>query len=151
MIKIRNFAPQDAEAVSSLIRETMKISNSRDYSLDILEPLIEYFSPDKIIQLSKERYCLVAETNRRVVGTIAIEDAELCTFFVHPDFQGKGIGTELLKAVEKLAFDKGIRKIKVGSSVTGVFFYEKSGYRKTGIEKEEAAGRQIQMEKTLVQ
>ena len=93
----------------------------------------------------------MAETNGRIVGTIAIETAELCTFFVHPDFQGKGVGTGLLKAIEKLAQADGIRKIKIASSITGVSFYEKSGYRKTGIEKEAAAGRQIEMEKNLAQ
>jgi N-acetylglutamate synthase-like GNAT family acetyltransferase len=150
MIKIRDFESQDARAVSFVIRETMRISNNNDYSLDILEPLIEYFSPEKIIQLSKERRCLIAEKDGQIVGTIAIEAAELCTFFVHPDFQRKGIGTKLLKAVEKSAFADGIRKIKVDSSITAVPFYKKSGYRKTGIEKEATAGRQIEMEKILV-
>ena len=150
MIKIRNFEPQDAGAVSAVIREAMRLSNSKDYSFDILKPLIEYFSPEKVIQLSKERHCLVAEKDGRIAGTIAIEDSELRTFFVHPDFQGKGIGTALLNAIEKLAFADGIKKIKVDSSVTGVPFYEKLEYRKTGIEKEEAAGRQIEMEKYLV-
>ena len=149
MIKIRNFVPEDAGAVSAVIRETMRISNGKDYSFDILQPLIEYFSPEKVIQLSRERHCLVAETNGRIVGTIAIEASELCTFFVHPDFQGKKIGTGLLKAIEKLALADGIRKIKAASSITGVPFYEKSGYRKTGIEKVETAGRQIEMEKNL--
>ena len=149
MIKIRNFEPEDAGAVSAVIRETMRISNGKDYSFDILEPLIEYFSPEKVVQLSRERHCLVAETNGRIVGTIAIEASELCTFFVHPDFQREGVGTGLLKAIEKLALADGIRKIKIASSITGVPFYEKSGYRKTGIEKEAAAGRQIEMEKNL--
>lgn len=149
MIKIRNFEFQDAKAVSAVIRQTIRISNGKDYSFDILEPLVEYFSPEKIIQLSKERRCLVAEKDERIVGTIAIEASQLCAFFVHPDFQAKGIGKGLLMAIEQLALTDGIRKIKVDSSITGVPFYVKFGYRETGVEKEEMAGRQIEMEKNL--
>lgn len=149
MLKIRGFDAADAEAVSSVIRETMKISNSHDYSSEILEPLIEYFSPEKILQLNRERLCFVAEFDGQIVGTAAIENAELLTFFVHPDFQRKGIGTKLLKAIEGAAQIQGINCIKVGSSLTGVSFYEKLGYRKTGLEKETTAGRQISLKKDL--
>ncbi|MGI8467613.1 MAG: GNAT family N-acetyltransferase [Pyrinomonadaceae bacterium] len=149
MIKIRNFEPPDAEMVSAIIRETMKVSNSRDYSLEILQPLIEYFSPEKVLQLNQERLCFVAEFEGQIVGTAAIEDSELLTFFVCPDFQNRGIGARLLKAIEEAAQSQAISRIKVESILTGVSFYEKSGYRKTGLEKETTVGRQIYMEKDL--
>jgi predicted N-acetyltransferase YhbS len=83
---IRKFKPADAAAVSDVIRQTMRITNSQDYSMRILAPLVEYFSPENVLLLSKERICLVAEIENRVVGTFALEDSELCAFFVHPDF-----------------------------------------------------------------
>lgn len=148
-MKIREFEPGDGDAVSSLIRETMKTSNAKDYSAGVLEPLIEYFSPAKVLQLNRERRCFVAESDGQIVGTAAIENSELCTFFVHHDFQRKGIGTRLLKAIEKNALTAGIRRIKVESSITAAAFYEKAGYRKTGFVKEATAGKQIEMEKSL--
>lgn len=44
MITIRAFADCDSEAVASIIAATMRASNSRDYSSEVPEPLIAYFT-----------------------------------------------------------------------------------------------------------
>jgi GNAT superfamily N-acetyltransferase len=149
MVKIRPFEPRDAAAVSALIRHTMAISNSADYPLERLQPLMDYFSPEKVSQLSYERICLVAEIEERVVGTVALEGAELCTFFIHPDFQGQGIGSQLLAEIERRAIEAGISAIHTDASLTGAPFYERRGYRRTGKEIDGTAGIQIGMVKML--
>ena len=149
MIVIRTFEPADAEAVSALIGRTMRESNSRDYQLARLQPLIDYFSPEKVRRLSQERVCLVAEANGQLIGTAALEGAELATFFVLPEYQGRGIGTQLLAAIEQHALMQGITRITVDSSLTGAAFYAKMGYLPTGVEREGTAGVQIGMEKQL--
>ena len=150
MIVIRPFEPRDAEAVSALIRRTMRESNSRDYPLELLQPLIDYFSPEKVRRLSQERVCLVAEANEQLIGTAALDGAELATFFVLPEYQGQGIGTRLLAAIEEQARMQGITYITVDSSLTGVAFYARMGYLRTGVDREGTAGVQIGMEKLLV-
>ncbi len=87
-MRIRPYESTDAEAVSRLIRTTMRISNSADYPMDRLQPLIDYFSPEKVDQLSRERVCLVAEDGGEIVGTGGLEEDELVTFFVDPRRQG---------------------------------------------------------------
>jgi GNAT superfamily N-acetyltransferase len=149
MWAIRDFEPRDAVAVSSLIRQTMRVSNSGDYPLERLQPLMDYFSPEKVLLLSLERRCLVAEINEQIVGTIALEGAELCTFFIHPDYQGKGIGSQLLAAIEEVAVAVGIDTIHMDSSLTGVDFYVRRGYQRTGVEIEGTAGKQVGMAKRL--
>ena len=146
---IRNFEPKDAEAVSFVIRQTMQVSNSSDYPLERLKPLIEYFSPEKVLVLNQERHCLVAELNNRVVGTVAIEDSDLVTFFVLPECQKTDIGTRLLQAIEKIAIENKINLLKLEASITGTPFYEKFGYRRTGFMKDGMAGKQIGLEKIL--
>lgn len=152
-MKIRTFAPRDAAAVSALIRHTMATSNSNDYPLERLQPLMDYFSPEKVLRLSEERICLVAEINEEVsgevVGTVALEGAELCTFFVHPDYQGAGIGTHLLTAIEAAAVEAGIEAIHTDASLSGAPFYERRGYRRTGVNIEGTAGMQVGMVKML--
>lgn len=39
----------------------MRISNSADYPMERLQPLIDYFSQEKVDALNKERACFVAE------------------------------------------------------------------------------------------
>lgn len=149
MVEIREFEPRDAEAVSSLIRHTMRVSNSGDYPLERLQPLMDYFSPEKVLLLSQERHCLVAAVNGRIVGAIALEGAELCTFFIHPDYQGKGIGSQLLAAIEEVAVVVGLNFIRMDASLTGADFYARRGYRRTGMDIEGTAGMQVGMEKQL--
>lgn len=148
-VTIREFNNQDAQEVSDVIRQTMRISNAKDYSKHVLEPLIAYFSPEKVIALNNERHCLVAEVEGRVVGTIAIERDELLTFFVDPDYQGLGIGAKLLRGIEAFAVSNGINQLEVNSSLTAADFYERRGYKRTGKEKTASAGRQIEMRKFL--
>lgn len=149
IIAIREFQPKNARPVSDVIRRTMRASNSADYPPETLKPLIEYFSPEKVLLLAAERLCFVAEVGNKIVGTAALENSELQTFFVHPDFQRKRIGTLLLESIERFARLSKIKKITVASSLTAVPFYEKMGYRKRGRERESTAGRQIEMQKNL--
>ena len=135
MVTIREFEPRDAQAVSSVIRHTMAVSNIDDYAIERLQPLMNYFSPEKVLLLSHERLCLVAEVHgqdeaegeekdkAQVVGTIALEGAELCTFFILPEYQGLGIGSQLLTALETMALAAGIAAIHIDASLTGVSFY----------------------------
>ena len=103
MVSIRPYRSADARAVSRLIRTTMRISNRADYPMERLQPLIDYFSPEKVEALSRERICFVAEEAGEIVGTGALEGGELVTFFVAPQKQGSGIGPLLLGAVEGVA------------------------------------------------
>jgi GNAT superfamily N-acetyltransferase len=149
-ITIRKFTPQDAPAVSALVRYTMQVSNSGDYPLARLLPLIDYFSPEKVFQLSRERIWLVAEIDGKIVGSAALEGSELCTFFVDPAYQRQGIGARLLQTLERLAAERGVPALMVDASLTGVEFYTKMGYRRTGQDKEGAAGKQIGLEKQII-
>jgi GNAT superfamily N-acetyltransferase len=149
LIVIREFEPRDAEAVSALIGRTMRESNSRDYSLDRLQPLIDYFAPEKVRLLGRERVCLVAQSDQQLVGTAALDGIELATFFVLPEYQGQGIGARLLAAIEQRARALGIARLTVDASITGAAFYTRMGYVRTGVEREGTAGVQVGMEKRL--
>lgn len=146
---VRPFQQSDAEAVSDVIRETMRVSNSKDYSRERLQPLIDYFSPEKLLRLNGERYCLVAEVDGQIVGTAALEGSDLVTFFVLPRFQRLGIGTRLLRAIEEAAVEKGLDRLKVEASLTGASFYETLGYRRMGVAFEGTAGQQVELCKDL--
>jgi predicted N-acetyltransferase YhbS len=149
MLTIRRYRPDDAGAVSRLIRTTMRISNSADYAMERLQPLIDYFSPEKVDALCQERVCFVAEENGEVVGTGALEADELVTFFVAPQRQGGGIGSALLGAVEDAAREGGLQRLRVGSSLAGAPFYRRHGYEPTGEILEGTAGAHLAMVKEV--
>jgi GNAT superfamily N-acetyltransferase len=148
-VTIRLFRTADAADVSALIARTMRISNARDYPADRLEALIAYFTPDKLRALAGERHCLVALQVGRVVGTAARDGAELVTFFVDPDHQRHGLGTLLLDALEADAKAAGLGELRVDASLTGVGFYERLGYRRTGAVVTGTAGPHVPLTKRL--
>jgi GNAT superfamily N-acetyltransferase len=148
MPTIRQFKPEDGASVSNLIRRTIRISNSTDYPPEVLAPLLEYYSPENIVQINLGRTCLVALVGENIVGTAALEKNKLSSFFVAPEFQGKGIGKILLQAIERVARKQGVFTINLDSSVTAAAFYEKMNYRKIKSKKGQA-GAVVEMEKTL--
>ncbi|MBN1360638.1 MAG: GNAT family N-acetyltransferase [Sedimentisphaerales bacterium] len=65
------------------------------------------------------------------------ENVWLAWFAVDPDWQGKGLGRELLTAVERIAMERGFRKLLVETYEHADFdkarrFYERSGFRRAG-------------------
>ena len=127
----------------------MRRSNTADYPLEPLQPLIDYFSPAKIDQLNLDRHCLVADHGGRIVGTAALEGEQLRTFFVHPDFQRQESGARLLGKLENAAVGLGLRRIIAEVSLTGIPFYERHGYSRTGKMIDGNAGNQIEVEKIM--
>jgi ribosomal protein S18 acetylase RimI-like enzyme len=94
----------------------------------------------KLISM-KNYVLLVAKTNNRVIGLIDFfvvpslsekwNEARILNFFVHKDFQGKGVGSKLLKAVTKLADEMGIAELFVETTKDNekaIQFYRKHGF-----------------------
>jgi GNAT superfamily N-acetyltransferase len=148
-VVVRPFGPADASAVSAVIATTMRQSNIRDYPANRLEALIAYFTPEKLRALAQERDCFVAVADGGVIGTAAREGCELATFFVLPEWQGRGVGTQLLECLEENARRQGIKQLRVDSSLTGAGFYEHQGYRRTGGTLAGTAGPQITLTKDI--
>jgi len=148
-ILIRVFQEKDAIQVSNVIQETMMKTNIDDYPLSILKPLHDYFTPAKVKILASERYCLVVEENEKIIGTGAIENEELKTIFVLPEYQKTGIGRRLIEKLEGYALSKQILDLKVPASITGIGFYEKLGYVKGETFTSKTAGKQTWMTKNI--
>ena len=58
-----------------------------------------------------------------------IEEAQIRYMAVSDDYQGKGYGRKMVKALDNIARDKGSRKIILQSRGNAVKFYEKNGYK----------------------
>jgi GNAT superfamily N-acetyltransferase len=58
--------------------------------------------------------------------------AKIRAFFVHPDWARRGIGSLILDACERSAFDAGFARLEMGATLTGVPFYRARGYVECG-------------------
>ena len=116
----------------------------------------------------REEEVWVAEFDGRVVGCVTVEDRgealELINIDVPREFQGRGIGTRMVRLVEERARREGKRSVTLGTSrnAAGVAWkslpwWQSRGYRITGEEENDwtrsigAGVREIRMEKKISQ
>lgn len=132
---IRPFEINDAESVSSLVAETLRTSNSKDYTPDYIEKDIQSSQPKDIIKRSKWTHFYVVEIDGQIIGCGAIgpfwgkmDESSLYTIFVLPKHQGQGVGREIISTLEQDEYYLRAKRIEIPSSITAAPFYEKMGY-----------------------
>ncbi|MEK5269398.1 GNAT family N-acetyltransferase [Aeribacillus sp. FSL K6-8394] len=81
----------------------------------------------------------------RVIGNIG----KLERICVLPQYRGKGAGNIILETLEKLAAEKGLKKIKLNAQVQVENFYKKHGYQTVSDIFMDAGIPHVTMEKTL--
>ncbi|MBR3462665.1 MAG: GNAT family N-acetyltransferase [Clostridiales bacterium] len=138
---IRRFNEQDAKEVSDLIRKTIRISNTKDYPAELMDQLIDYETPENVLQRASWTHFYVVVDNEQIIGCGAIgpywgkeDESSLYTIFVLPEQQGKGIGRTIIETLEMDEYFLRAKRIEIPASITGVPFYLKMGYNyKNGI------------------
>jgi GNAT superfamily N-acetyltransferase len=148
-IEIRPATADDAEAICRVAIRTLRETNARDYTPDVIARLVAGFTPQRIAAFIASRPFYVALAHGAVVGTANLDGAAARAVFVDPDHQGQGVGTSLMAAVENLARARSVTTLHVQSSVTAEGFYKKLGYVPVR-ENLHGTERTIMMEKRLV-
>ena len=129
-MEIRRYRPGEEGAVWSVCFAATRESIARDYHPD----LIERWDPqDKDMRKWVERLAqknpFVAVVDDQIVGMAEIQkDGFIDYFYVHPRWQGKGIGKALLAAVEREAAKTDARAISADVSVTAKSFFLSKGF-----------------------
>ncbi|MCZ7646641.1 MAG: GNAT family N-acetyltransferase [Planctomycetota bacterium] len=121
-----------AAPASSPAPGEVKIRPAREGESKAVRALIGLF-PQKLVQspLPKLKYFMVAEVDGRLVGCCALDIfsrrmAEIRSLSVHPDFQGRGIATQLIEACVRYAKRRRIRELMTITSSLSLF--EKCGF-----------------------
>ena len=140
-MNIRRFKSEDAAETAALVRKTISISNINDYPKELMDELTASFTSESVIQRSSWTHFYVAEDNGSIIGCGAIgpywgsvTESSLFTIFVLPEYQRRGIGRQIIDALEADEFFLRAKRVEVPASVTAVRFYQKMGYTfKNGI------------------
>ena len=134
-MEIRRFREDDAEAVSALVIKTLRISNVKDYTTELMEEVVKNMQPANILERAGWTHFYVVEDEGGIIGCGAIgpywgktDESSLFTIFVLPEYQGRGIGRRIIETLEQDEFFLRAKRIEIPSSITGVDFYRRMGY-----------------------
>lgn len=140
---IRRFLPQDAEAVSAMIAHTLRTVNIRDYSPEYIEKDVQALSAEKLIQRASWMHFYVVCLGQEPVGCGAIgpywgkeDESSLFNIFVHPAYQGKGLGRRIIETLEADEYFCRASRVEIPASITATPFYLRMGYAyKNGVDR----------------
>ena len=147
-MQIRRFIDTDAPALAAMIAHTLRTTNSKDYPPDYIEADVRAMSAKRICERAGWIHLYVVCDGEQIVGSGGIgpywgkeDESALFTIFVHPDWQGRGIGRTIMQTLAQDDFFLRARRIEIPASVTAVGFYRKMGYTyKDGVTGPDDAG-----------
>jgi citrate lyase synthetase len=141
-MELRSFLPQDALAVSDLIRTNLHTYYANSWDL---EYYCKMYESKQLIQVAQKIDMYVVESGGEIVAAGSLDGNEIKAMFVLNSLQSKGIGKWLILQLENILKSKKYTKSVVLSGKHAVGFYEKMGYTQTG--KVFSKGEEIEMEK----
>ncbi len=125
---IRPAREADAEAISRVIVQTLRLSNAADYPPQVIERVAANFDAAGVRGLLESRQVFVALDDERVVATASLASDVVRSVFVLPEMQGRGVGKALMRYIEGVARAAGVQLLRVPASLTAVPFYAALGY-----------------------
>ena len=137
MIKIRLFAPQDAEHVARLFHDTIHAVNSRDYS----SSQVKAWAPEDIhfrdwAAVCSSRFTYIADDEGTIAGFGELEpNGHIDCFYCHKHYQRCGVGSQIYQCIEAKALELSVRRLFVEASITAKPFFQRMGF---AIVKEQA-------------
>lgn len=133
-IIVRNYKPEDSQALAELYYNTIHQINIEHYS----EEQVQAWAPEAGLEASKwatkfeKTQPLVAVIGELIVGFVEFEpDGHIDCFYCHHKYIGCGVGSTLMQSVFEIAIQKDIKRIFAEVSITARPFFEKQGFTVT--------------------
>lgn len=129
-MEIRTHKPADIPDISRLFFNTIRRINSRDYTpaqVQAWAPTI--YNNDYWSQRFLKRQVLVAEDRNKIVGFAEYEPSgHIDCFYVHHEYQHRGIGKALLQQIESELQKLNVHRLYAEVSITARPFFTGRGY-----------------------
>jgi putative acetyltransferase len=137
-ITVRIARIEDARGILEAHYSAVHETAARDYSIEIRRAWATPVTSERIDQYLKHALpnetTLVADVDERIAGFGAIVESnnELRAVYVCAEFGRQGVGSALLRELERIAKARGCRELHMDSSLTAAPFYLHHGYEETG-------------------
>jgi putative acetyltransferase len=137
-IVVREMRSTDARAFLEVHHAAVRGTAVVDYPLAV----IEAWAPSRVTEEAAEQvranreneYRLIAEIDGQVVGigALVFESSELRACYVAPVAGRRGVGSALVREIERAARERGLSVLELDCSITAEAFYRKQGYEVRG-------------------
>jgi putative acetyltransferase len=132
---IREMRPEDARAFLEVHHAAVRGLANKDYSSEVIEawaPMPITTQHVEAVQTNPDsEYRLVAEIDGWLVGIgcIVAEKNEMRACYVTPSASRRGVGSALLREIERAAREQRSAYLEAESSLTAEPFYSSNGYQ----------------------
>ena len=129
-ISLRDMQETDCQDVSRLVCASFRWGAEREGMSE--QTIKSYFSQrgseDAIREQLKEYRCLIACSDKTMVGVVAIKENEITKLYVDPNFIRQGIGMKLFNAAEHIITEAGYDELILGVVFeSSIPFYQAMG------------------------
>lgn len=124
---MREFRPEDLPAVVAVFERSVREIACRDYSPTEIAAWI----PDPAIWPERltAGSVYVIECERKLAGFVRIAGGGVDLLYVHPEYQGRGLGRKLLEYAVAYAAERGWPSLVADVSLTARPCFERGGFR----------------------
>jgi len=131
--------------MQQLFVETIQHSCRNDYSQEQIDVWISSVTNNERWEsLLKNQYCIIAETDNKIVGYGSLEDGNYVDFmYVHKDYLRQGVANRIYQELERESKRCGYSKMTSDVSKTARPFFEKKGFKVIRKNKKEINGVEI--------
>ena len=133
-MKIRQAAAGDLERIEFIFRRTISEVYPNYYPRGAVDFFLEHHNTEKITADINAGIVFAAECESDIVGTVTVKQNEILRLFVLPEYQGRGIGGNMLDFAERKVL-KHYTKITLAASLPAKVIYLRRGYRETSFDR----------------
>jgi putative acetyltransferase len=134
MLRLRRASTEDGAAIQAAHAAAIRVTCRGHYPAADIEAWADRLTPRSYDESIARRDVVVAEEEGGIAGfgVLGVEQCEVRAVYVHPDAGRRGVGRALLDALEAIARLRGLREVRLDSSLNAVGFYAAAGWRRLG-------------------
>lgn len=139
--RLRPLTETDIPEIQELFRNTVLNVNIRDYTEEEVNDWVSCMEDAGTVSELLAAHCFIAaiDDDGKIIGFSSMNaDGYLHSMFVHKDWQGMGVATQLLSEVENRAREYGVPEITLDVSLTARTFFESKGYEVVRVQRQRA-------------
>ena len=125
---IKQFSGNEVNELISLIHSTIIKCYPLCYAPEVISFFLEYHSSEELLRKAREGIILMSYKNDKLIATGYLVESELGGVYVHPGYQKKGVGRQMVQKLLEIAGKKKLTSVWLDSTPFAVELYKQFGF-----------------------